>query len=77
MDEMKLVLIIQDCAWFWVYNAQDGVWEGWVEYGDEPGQRMSSNDTRDIESTLALMRLRVRSMETVAQRQAIYDNLHA
>lgn len=64
MDEMKLVLIIEDCAWFWVLN--EDVWEGWVEYGDEPAQRMPSNDTRDVKNVFALMSLRVRSTQKIS-----------
>lgn len=64
MNEMKLVLIVKDCAWFWVLNA--GIWEGWVEYGDEPAKRMPSNDSISTESVLALMRLRTECFATHA-----------
>lgn len=51
---MKLSLILEDEAWFWVCS-ETGMWEAWYEVGDTPAVRLPKLDRTDVFIVAALI----------------------
>lgn len=52
---MKFVLIIDDEAWFWVFNDETHHWECSYENGDEPAERADKLDRATIGAVTEIM----------------------
>ena len=59
MNDLKLITMVGDETWFWVWNDNTATWEAFYEVADIPAKRLPANDTPHHEEVLALMRLRV------------------
>lgn len=60
---MKLVLIIEDESWFWIYNEETQIWEAWYEEGDEPAKRRPAEDYGNLLNLVDWMSCRARDHE--------------
>lgn len=53
---MKLVLVIDDESWFWVYDPDLDIWNAWYEEAESPASRARAMDRATIEVVMDLIR---------------------
>lgn len=52
---MKLVFILEDEAWFWLWNEDTQRWEAWYENNVTPAERIPHSDRPTTAHVTAIM----------------------
>lgn len=52
---MKIAFIMDDEAWFWIYNEDTRTWEAWYENADLTAHRISKMDRPSLALVLEMV----------------------